>query len=95
MLSSARCALQRLSSTASGLRMLATAAERPKIMRVGDFVEVRRTYTEEEMKTFADLSGDYNPLHTDKEFAKTTRFGRPIVFGVLMNGCAGQESEAG
>lgn len=75
--------------------MLATAAERPKIMRVGDFVEVRRTYTEEEMKTFADLSGDYNPLHTDKEFAKTTRFGRPIVFGVLMNGCAGQESEAG
>lgn len=55
-------------------------------MRVGDFVEVKRTYTEEEMKIFAELSGDFNPLHTDIDFAKSTRFGRPIVFGVLMNG---------
>jgi hypothetical protein len=71
----------------AALSAVAKRAERPTVIKVGDFVEVKRTYTEEEMKIFAELSGDFNPLHTDIDFAKSTRFGRPIVFGVLMNGC--------
>ena len=41
----------------------------------------------EEMKAFADISGDHNPLHFDAQYAAGTRFKRPIVFGVLMNAC--------
>ena len=39
--------------------------------------------TESMVKDFADLSGDYNPLHLDEEFAKKTRFKNKIVHGAL------------
>jgi len=42
-----------------------------------------RTVTEADVVLFAGLSGDYNPLHTDAEFAKTTPFGERIVHGML------------
>jgi acyl dehydratase len=40
-----------------------------------------RTITEADLVAFAGLSGDYNPLHTDEEFAKTTQFGGRIFHG--------------
>jgi acyl-CoA dehydrogenase len=43
-----------------------------------------RTVTEADIVAFAGLSGDYNPLHTDAEFAATTAFGRPIAHGLLV-----------
>ena len=42
-----------------------------------------RTVTETDVVNFAALSGDYNPLHTDEEFAKKGRFGKRIGHGVL------------
>jgi acyl dehydratase len=42
-----------------------------------------RTITESDVVTFAGLSGDFNPLHTDAEFAKTTQFGERIAHGML------------
>lgn len=42
-----------------------------------------RTITEADVATFAGLSGDFNPLHTDAEFGKTTPFGRRIAHGML------------
>lgn len=42
-----------------------------------------RTLTEADVVTFAGLSGDYNPLHTDEEFGKATPFGGRIAHGVL------------
>jgi acyl dehydratase len=42
-----------------------------------------RTITESDVMAFAGLSGDFNPLHTDSEFAKTTPFGERIVHGML------------
>jgi acyl dehydratase len=42
-----------------------------------------RTITETDVVTFAGLSGDYNPLHTDAEAAKNTPFGERIAHGML------------
>lgn len=51
---------------------------------VGDtFETAQRTVTEADIAIFAGLSGDYNPLHTNDEYAKTTPFGRRIAHGLL------------
>ena len=42
-----------------------------------------RTITEADVVSFAGLSGDYNPIHTDAEAAKATPFGERIVHGML------------
>lgn len=42
-----------------------------------------RTIAESDVNTFAGLSGDFNPLHTDAEFAQTTVFGERIAHGML------------
>jgi acyl dehydratase len=39
--------------------------------------------TEAAIEICAGLSGDYNPLHTDEEFAKKTQFGTRIAHGPL------------
>ncbi len=51
-------------------------------------VTASRTITEADVVTFAGLSGDFNPLHTDEEFGKTTPFGGRIAHGVLTLGVA-------
>src|SRR4051812_15490627 len=43
-----------------------------------------RTVTEADIVNFAGLSGDYNPIHMDHEFARTTPFRRPIAHGLLV-----------
>jgi 3-hydroxybutyryl-CoA dehydratase len=51
---------------------------------VGDGVESpSRTITEADLVFFAGISGDYNPLHTDAEYAQTTIFGERIAYGLL------------
>ena len=42
-----------------------------------------RTVTEHDVVTFAGLSGDFNQIHTDAEFAKATPFGQRIAHGIL------------
>jgi acyl dehydratase len=52
---------------------------------IGDEVtSPARTITEADVVMFAALTGDYNQLHTDEEFAKTTPFGRRIAHGLLV-----------
>jgi acyl dehydratase len=51
---------------------------------VGDeFVTPARTVTEADVTMFAALSGDYNRLHTDAEYAATGPFGERIAHGLL------------
>ncbi|MCK4445231.1 MAG: MaoC family dehydratase N-terminal domain-containing protein [Thermoplasmata archaeon] len=51
---------------------------------VGDeFRTASRTISEGDVSTFAGLSGDFNPLHTDEEYGKHTPFGGRIAHGLL------------
>lgn len=50
---------------------------------VGDSTSFERVFTEEDVRIFAELTGDRNPLHTDEAYAATTRFGKPLVHGML------------
>lgn len=55
-------------------------------LEVGDSHTLRRVITADEVRTFASLTGDDNPIHVDPEYAKDTRFGKPIVHGILLLG---------
>jgi acyl dehydratase len=53
-------------------------------IEVGDeYLSPGRTVTETDIVAFAGLSGDYNILHTDAEFMKTSIFGERIAHGLL------------
>jgi acyl dehydratase len=47
------------------------------------WVSPSRTVTESDIVNFACLTGDFNPLHVDHEYARQTPFGRPIAHGLL------------
>jgi len=44
------------------------------------------TVTDDHVKTYADLSGDYNPLHFDKNFTAKTKFKNLVAQGGLTTG---------
>lgn len=52
-------------------------------LQEGQTAEYVKTITEDDIKLFAIVSGDNNPLHLDEEYAKTTRFGRCIAHGAI------------
>src|SRR5215212_8228075 len=52
-------------------------------LKVGDAAELRKTIAEEDVRAFAELTGDRNPVHRDEEYARGTRFGRRIAHGML------------
>ena len=43
-----------------------------------------RTVTEADIVSFAGISGDFNPMHTNAEFAKDTQFGARVAHGALV-----------
>ena len=52
---------------------------------VGDeAMSVARTVTETDVVSFAGLSGDFNAMHTDEEFAKKTVFGTRVAHGLCV-----------
>lgn len=47
------------------------------------FTSAGRTITESDVTAFAGLSGDFNPIHADAEFARGSVYGQRVVFGLL------------
>jgi len=59
-------------------------------LKVGDAVETRKTVAESDVYLFAGVTGDFNPLHVDEEYAKKTPFGARLAHGPLvLSLCAG------
>jgi 3-hydroxybutyryl-CoA dehydratase len=55
-------------------------------LEVGDRGQFTKTITDRDIFKFADASGDYNPLHIDDVYARSTIFGRRIAHGILTAG---------
>lgn len=51
---------------------------------IGDEASFERVFDAELVNTFAQISGDRNPLHMDEAFAAQSSFGGRIVHGMLM-----------
>jgi acyl dehydratase len=56
------------------------------MINVGQRAERRLTVTDDHVRKFAEISGDYNPLHFDGAFAAATKFGRLVAQGGLTTG---------
>lgn len=55
-----------------------------KKLTVGDSASITRVFTDEDVRLYADLSTDRNPVHLDEEFAAASQFGQRIVHGMLV-----------
>lgn len=65
--------------------MTAAAADlRYEDVDVGTLFSVERTFGRNDVLAFADVSGDFSPLHTDAEYAAGTEFGGCVVHGMLL-----------
>jgi 3-hydroxybutyryl-CoA dehydratase len=52
-------------------------------IKVGDIAEYSKEITEKEVLMFAEVSGDHNPVHVDKEYAEKSMFKKQIAHGIL------------
>lgn len=55
-------------------------------LKIGDTASMTKTVSEYDVYTFAGVTGDFNPVHIDKEFAKGTMFKERIAHGMLSAG---------
>jgi len=53
-------------------------------LKAGDTFTVERTFTEQDMLVFADITRDYNPVHFDERFSGTKGFSGRICHGLLV-----------
>jgi len=52
-------------------------------IKVGEMAELSKTITDEDVRVFANLTGDHNPVHLDEQYASATRFKRRVAHGML------------
>ncbi len=55
-------------------------------VQVGSHVTFQKNVTEQDISSFAEATGDVNPLHLDATFASGTVFGQRIAHGILSVG---------
>jgi acyl dehydratase len=52
-------------------------------IKIGDKFSTTKQITDSVVRAFAELSGDYNPIHLDEEFAAKTQFKKRIAHGMI------------
>jgi 3-hydroxybutyryl-CoA dehydratase len=55
-------------------------------IQIGDKASMAKTVSEHDVYTFAGVTGDFNPVHVNAEFAKQTMFKERIAHGMLSAG---------
>jgi len=55
-------------------------------LEVGEKASMRKTITASDVFSFAQISGDTNPLHLDKEYASKSLFKERVAHGMLTAG---------
>lgn len=55
-------------------------------IQVGDKATFSKTMTESDIFAFAGITGDFNPIHVNAEFAKDSLFKQRVVHGMLTAG---------
>ncbi len=55
-------------------------------MKIGESASLSKVFYEDDVRQFAEISGDKNPLHLNEEYAAQTRFGKRLVHGMLTAG---------
>lgn len=63
---------------------MVTVTSNGKDKDVGFKANVEVKVTDKMVRQFAEMSGDFNPIHLDDDYAKTTRFGRRIAHGMIV-----------
>lgn len=58
-------------------------------VKVGDCETWSRTITDADVVVYAGIIGDRGPMHLDENFARTTRFGGRVSYGMLTGGYIG------
>ena len=53
---------------------------------IGQSASFSKTITEEDVMKFAEVTGDFNPIHVNPEYAKTQMFGKQVAHGALSSG---------
>jgi len=53
-------------------------------LQIGDTFSVSRRFSEEDVKVFADITRDYNPVHFDRRFSGAKNFNARICHGLLV-----------
>lgn len=54
-------------------------------IQIGETASFSKTITETDIYLYAGISGDFNPLHVDEEYARRTPFGTRIAHGGLAS----------
>lgn len=53
---------------------------------IGQSATLTKTFTQEDINKFAEISEDRNPIHIDENYAKDTIFGKTVIHGILQSG---------
>lgn len=68
----------------SSSNFLAEEKARQEQKDVGYKAVVKQVITDKMVRQFAEMSGDFNPIHLDDEYAATTIFKRRIAHGMIL-----------
>lgn len=61
------------------------------MIKQGDKYSHKISFTQDDVVKFAEVTGDFNPIHLDKDYAAKTMFKKPIVHGFLSGAVFSKE----